>query len=236
MLIPPPPREFHNTGTHMCWFLTWLFSLLHGTPLPRMQLINVFFAPLISGPEFMPLDCSLFSDLVRSLQVHTRLTASLAVTDDRKFSMATPKTVSKAIRRLWDPINGGVPSSERIMQDIRRCSQDHVKAVIEAEGAIVHGIGSRNGHRKRPTGAKRGGPRKKNMDSPNKPAWLHEHAVSARKNKSQESIIIALAKANRHIDEAERQREIDRERERERETSLCNSFTSLLTLLAITEE
>lgn len=57
-------------------------------------------SPVGNSPEFVPLDCSLFSDLVRSLQVHARLTASLDVTDDRKFSMATPKTVSKAIRRL----------------------------------------------------------------------------------------------------------------------------------------
>ena len=200
----------------MCWFLTWLFSLLHSTPLPHMQLINVFFAPLISGPEFMPLDCSLFSDLVRSLQVHARLTASLAVTDDRKFSMATPKTVSKAIRRLWDPINGGVPSSERIVQDIQRCSQDHVKQVIEAKGAIVPGIGSRNGHRKRPTGGKRGGARTKNMDNPLKLPWLHEHAVEARKNWTQESIKKALAQFDEEV--------------------LCNNFASSLTLLAITEE
>ena len=216
MVIPPPPREFHNTGTHMCWFLTWLFSLLHGTPLPRMQLINVFFAPLISGPEFMPLDCSLFSDLVRSLQVHARLTASLAVTDDRKFSMATPKTVSKAIRRLWCPINGGVPSSERIVQDITRCAQVHVKQVIDNKGAIVPGIGSRNGHRKQPTGVKRGGARTKNMDSPVSVPWLHKHASDARTNMTQESIKKVLARFD--------------------EEGLCNNFSSLLTLLAITEE
>jgi hypothetical protein len=38
--------------------------------------------------------------------------------------------------------------SKRIIEDVTRCCTRHLKQILEADGVMVHGLGSRNGHRK----------------------------------------------------------------------------------------
>ena len=51
------------------------------------------------------------------------------------------------ICRLWDPVTGVSPRSDRIVQDIQRL-KENVLLIVEADGAIVDGVADRNGHRK----------------------------------------------------------------------------------------
>lgn len=146
-------------------------------------------SPTGNSPELMPLDCSLFSDLVRSLRLHTRLTSKLPKEHEKKFSMATPKMVSRAVHRLWDPSTGGVPCSHRIIQDVERCFHNHVRQIIEAQGAMVAGIGSRNGHRKRRLG-QWGGNRTKGA-APKMP-WVHTDAKAPSEEQTNKSVRCAL--------------------------------------------
>ena len=70
----------------------------------------------------MPLDNSLNADLKLSHDRHCVLTRRLPKNDPRKFSMATPKLISRGIHRLWDPGVGeaGAPSSKRVIEDCDR--------------------------------------------------------------------------------------------------------------------
>ena len=102
--------------------------------------------PVGDCPEAMPLDNSLFRDLRCSFDTHVVLTCMLPQDDARRFSKATPKIIIKALKRLWDPETGVVPSSNRIIQDIKRL-KENLLLVIEADGAVVPGVVDRNGHR-----------------------------------------------------------------------------------------
>lgn len=148
--------------------------------------------PVGNSPELMPLDCCLFADLTRSLRMHARITSSLDKDNKNKFSLSTPLNVSLSIHRLWAPSNeadGGVPSSSRIIQDITKCSGTHLLQIIEARGALVEGIGNRNGVRKRTMG-NWGGPReKKPMASK---IWVHPDARKSRDEATAASVKIAL--------------------------------------------
>lgn len=91
------------------------------------------------------------------------LPARLTKTTKNKFSLSTLLNVSLSIHRLWAPSNeadDGVPSSFRIIQDITKYSRTYLLQIIEARGALVAGIGNRNGVRKRTMG-NWGGPREK---------------------------------------------------------------------------
>lgn len=106
------------------------------------------------SPELMPCDNSLFRDLKCSLDICCALTSHLDKTDPRKFSKATPKELSKAIIKLWDPVHGVSPRPERILQDIARIPVA-LRKIAEADGGIVPGLADRNGHRKERARGKR---------------------------------------------------------------------------------
>ena len=60
------------------------------------------------------LDSYGFSDLETSIRFHVSMTASLAVTDEKKFQLGTPKHVWSTMERCWNM--WCEPTSERIVQ------------------------------------------------------------------------------------------------------------------------
>ena len=102
--------------------------------------------PVGNCMELMPLDNSLFRDTRTSTDLHVMLTCMLPRNDPRRFSKSTPKEITQMIERIWDPVEGVSPPSNRIIQDIQQL-KENIKLVVEADGAIVLGVCDRNGHR-----------------------------------------------------------------------------------------
>ena len=103
--------------------------------------------PVGDCTETMPPDNSLFRDVCCSFDLHVTLTSALPCNDPRCFSKATPRLITSAIERLWDPETGVVPFSNRIIQDVGRLAENFA-LVVEADGAVVAGVCDRNGHRR----------------------------------------------------------------------------------------
>ena len=79
-----------------------------------------------------------------------------------KFSKATPRLMLSSYLRVLDPETGVVPSSARIIQDVKKCWGTHLDAICEERGGPVEGLGSsRTGVRKIDGLEKRGGKRVK---------------------------------------------------------------------------
>ena len=90
--------------------------------------------PIGNSPEIMPLDCSLFCDLKRSVQYHVLLTSKLndAVDKDKKFSISTITRGVYAYLRLLDPTtspNRGSPPSGRLSRTSMHGSKTLVKSI-----------------------------------------------------------------------------------------------------------
>ena len=119
--------------------------------------------PVGNSPEFMPLDNSLNADIKRAHDLHCIITSKLHIKDPRKFSMRTPKLISRGILRLVESGDGeeGVPCSERVMYDCDK-ALNSMWEVYKKGGAIVAELANRNGHRYRKEGTGlHGGPRVK---------------------------------------------------------------------------
>eukprot|EP00750_Incisomonas_marina_P022488 INCI4974.6.p1 GENE.INCI4974.6~~INCI4974.6.p1 ORF type:complete len:158 (+),score=16.05 INCI4974.6:268-741(+) len=101
--------------------------------------------PVGNSPELMPLDCSLFQDSDDAVDRHIAVTSSLPDTNVKKFSKRTPKFAASSYKCVWE----GVPSGKRvrIIQNINRCWGDHLRAIGEARGCMVPGIGNHTGNR-----------------------------------------------------------------------------------------
>lgn len=130
----------------------------------------------------MPLDASLNKDIYAELDRHVALTFHLPDDDERKFSRRTPSEQDRGLRRLLDKkfgrTGGGVPSSVRIVQDVEKF-EDALVRIVEARGAVVQGLGTRDGHRKYVGAAlKRGGKRTK---AEYVEKWTHPDARAAVK-------------------------------------------------------
>ena len=115
-------------------------------------------------PEKMPLDNSCNKDIKSSVDRSITLSNALCKdkNDPRVFSIATPNHASRAFKRIFDPVTGVSPTSERIIQDIDRVWVN-MRTIYENDGAHVPGLASRTGHRKSSgrNGFKWGGKREK---------------------------------------------------------------------------
>ena len=116
--------------------------------------------PVGDQPELMPLDASLNWDIDCSLDMHVLLTSHLERDHPMKFRKDTPKRISEAIHKIYDPINGVAPSSKRIVEDVKRVLTS-IKAIVEAGGKVVPGLVNRNGHRRKETAGRKYYPKKK---------------------------------------------------------------------------
>ena len=118
--------------------------------------------PVGNQPELMPLDASLNRDIDCSYDMHVLLTAHLDKEDPRKFRKDTPKHISKAILKLYDPITGVVPRPKRILEDCWRVVSS-LKTIVEAGRKIVPGLVNRNGHRNKANQGRKYYPKKKDQ-------------------------------------------------------------------------
>jgi len=134
--------------------------------------------PVGDSPEMMPLDCSLFNDLHEGANRHVSLTHLLHKDDPKKFSLATPKEISRAYCRLWTGgAEEGSPTCERIIQDCNKFVRN-IQVINDAKGIMCSGLGNRRGHRKENAvgvgKSNRGGARKsKGQQSA---PWIHADA------------------------------------------------------------
>ena len=92
--------------------------------------------------ELMPLDTSLFMDLMAALHECTAASRHLLTGDPLKFDMSTPKRLWLAVARVWEV----APTSARIVQDCAKFDT-HIRIVVANKGAKVEGIGDSNGWR-----------------------------------------------------------------------------------------
>jgi hypothetical protein len=74
---------------------------------------------------------------------HVAATCELAADDLKRFKVGTPEELSRTMERVWQVC----PSSERIVQDIKRFPKA-LKRIIEAKGAKVPDLDNRRGRRK----------------------------------------------------------------------------------------
>ena len=101
------------------------------------------------SPELMPLDSSLFGDLIEKVAWLVVTTAN--VTDGERYTMGTPDEAWRAMVTAWEL----VPEA-RIRQDVGRF-RSAVETIIAVGGAYVKEIDLRNGHRKAMQRVVRGG-------------------------------------------------------------------------------
>ena len=130
----------------------WLLpmnGLQDGTPYDVCPVGNI--------PEFMPLDNSLNRDILHSLRfrcvlIRFVLDRERTNEEDRnvRFSLSTPKEISRGLKRIWE-LKIGTPSSVRIIQDVDLVLKS-LEDVHGANGDVVEGVANRNGHRRKVLG------------------------------------------------------------------------------------
>ena len=106
--------------------------------------------PTGNTPELMPCDTHLFKDLHDSVGRAVAATSHLLDDDPRKLSLSTPHRQAEAYLKVWDPTcngpnEGGVPGV-RICEDVKKVVSSCL-AIVDNKGTVVHGLGSRGGHR-----------------------------------------------------------------------------------------
>ena len=102
------------------------------------------------SPELMPLDSSLFNDLIEGVTIHVVGTTTLP--KGERYSMGLPDDAWRTMCEVWSR----APSSERIIEDIDRFKKA-VEKIIAAEGCYVEEYDARHGHRKSMQKAVKGG-------------------------------------------------------------------------------
>lgn len=99
-------------------------------------------APPGNTPEGNPLDANLNKDVHDGVDRHVLHTSHLDEEDPCKFSMTTPLRGAHAYKRVLE----GCPGSHRIVTDTHRVVESMV-VIHKHKGAVVQGLGSRNGWR-----------------------------------------------------------------------------------------
>lgn len=112
--------------------------------------ITKYYKGMLMGdsPELMPLDSSLFNDLIEAIAKHVTATYHIPLPTKEtpqpdKYSMATPALAWETMTELW--MSDVIPSA-RIFYDCDKFERA-LDAIIEARGCIVEEFNNRNGHR-----------------------------------------------------------------------------------------
>ena len=82
------------------------------------------------SPELMPLDSSLFNDLIKGIALNIVATGSIG--RGRRYSMGLPVNAWRTMTAVWET----TPSSCRVIQDIDRFGKA-LDCIIEAKGSYV---------------------------------------------------------------------------------------------------
>ena len=123
-------------------------------------------APPGNSPELMPLDNSLNRDVHTSVMAHVMYSLLLPEQDERKFTLKTPAKARDAYMRVFDPIDGVSPPSNRIDQDVTK-SIDALVKIAEAKGAYVEGLATQHrGHRYEAVEKKKAGGKRTRVEFP----------------------------------------------------------------------
>ena len=104
------------------------------------------------SPELMPLDSSLFNDLIDAVGKHVSATwekkeldpKGTHWNDKKNFKMSTPDEAWATMEAVW--LGSNAVRSERIIDDVDKV-QEALEAIVKAEGAVVHTHNGRKGHR-----------------------------------------------------------------------------------------
>ena len=59
-----------------------------------------------------------------------------------QFSRATPSVQTQAYLRIMDPETGVSPTPKQIVHDMTRAFTDHLRAIYDAKGTVVPGLGN----------------------------------------------------------------------------------------------
>jgi len=159
--------------------------------------------PIGNSPEMMPMDCHLNKDLDNAVRRHIAVTHSLPMSDQRKFSMATPLVGARSYKKVWNSpqtkdasgnlVEGGAPGEDRIKTDVLKFA-DNCMAIYEAGGAVVHGCGNRKalvarkGHRGEGNMTGGWGGARVAGSQELSDHWFHHDALAARQESSSESL------------------------------------------------
>ena len=101
------------------------------------------------SPELMPLDSSLFGDLIEKVAWLVVTTSHME--GDERYTMGTPDDAWRAMVEAWDLV-----PEERILEDIGRF-KSALESIVAAKGAYVKDCDLRNGHCKAMQEVVRGG-------------------------------------------------------------------------------
>jgi hypothetical protein len=96
----------------------------------------------------MAWDCHLNKYVDDAVAHHVSVTCNL--TDDDvaadghklQFSRATPSVQTQAYLRIMDPETGVSPTPKQIVHDMTRAFTDHLRAIYDAKGTVVPGLGN----------------------------------------------------------------------------------------------
>ena len=108
----------------------------------NLLVVNYYMNKLMGdSPELMPLDSSLFNDLIEGVALHVVGTTTLP--KGERYLMGLTDDAWRTMCEVWSR----APSSERIIEDIDRFKKA-VEKIIVAEGSYVEEYDARHGHRK----------------------------------------------------------------------------------------
>ena len=102
------------------------------------------------SPELMPLDSSLFNDLIEGVALH--VVGSTTLEKGKRYSMGLPNDAWRTMCEVWEK----APSSARVIQDVDRFLVA-LRKIIAAEGCYVEEFDARHGHRRAMQKAVKGG-------------------------------------------------------------------------------
>ena len=102
------------------------------------------------SPELMPLDSSLFNDLIEGVALH--VVGSTTLEKGKRYLMGLPNDAWRTMCEVWEK----APSSARVIQDVDRFLVALHK-IIAAEGCYVEEYDAHHGHRKAMQKAVKGG-------------------------------------------------------------------------------
>ena len=133
-------QKIGNRTYYDCWLLP-----THGCNAEHKRYAG---RPVGDRPEVMAWDCHLNKYVDDAVAHHVSVTCNL--TDDDvaadghklQFSRATPSVQTQAYLRIMDPETGVSPTPKQIVHDMTRAFTDHLRAIYDAKGTVVPGLGN----------------------------------------------------------------------------------------------